>query len=76
VFLESFIKSLLYGNSFIFLVSPYVRKSDDRMQIFAQLEILMLLIAGYVLQEDGLADSFDKAMVTNTVTHTRLTTPH
>jgi hypothetical protein len=50
-------------NSFIFLVSPYVRRTDDRMQMFAQLEVFLLLLAGYVLREAGIADSFDRAMV-------------
>jgi hypothetical protein len=32
---------------------PYVRRSDDRLQLMAQVEIFLLLMAGRVLQWDG-----------------------
>lgn len=39
-----------------------MRRTDDRMQLFAQLEVFLLLLAGLVLREVSLDDSFDIAM--------------
>jgi hypothetical protein len=37
----------------ILLRQPYVRKGDDRMQMFVLCELFLLLLAGDVLQNAG-----------------------
>ena len=35
----------------LLVAKPYVRKGDDRLHLFAQLEIFVILLAGYVFQQ-------------------------
>src|SRR3954470_19440341 len=50
------IVTLLYCIT-IFLASPYLRSRDDRMSQFVQSEIILLLLAGLVIQNEGSPES-------------------
>jgi len=43
----------------ILVRKPYHRKGDDRLSLFAQVEIFLLMLAGFVFFKDGLDDTQD-----------------
>jgi len=42
----------------VLLAKPYVRKSDDRLHLFAQTELILLLLAGNVFNSDSTFDPY------------------
>src|SRR4051812_48106792 len=42
---------------FLHVASPYIRSRDDRMALFAQSEIALLLLAGLVIDKEGILEA-------------------
>ena len=38
---------------YLLYFSPYLRKGDDRLHLFAEVEVLMLVLMGYILYQEG-----------------------
>jgi heme/copper-type cytochrome/quinol oxidase subunit 2 len=43
----------------ILLAKPYQRKGDDRLHMFAQVEISLLMLAGFVFYKEGVTDNYN-----------------